>query len=100
MLNWIFYSTEIVKRDRKTLTFRVSVDDLEIEPLGMTLGINVIFKPQVVFNVVHFNGSSQICIFESTVKNKHVFLLWNIYSVCMSWLSSHERIIIVRMVIC
>jgi hypothetical protein len=27
-------------------------------------------------------------------------LLWNIYSVCMSWLSSHERIIIVRMVIC
>ena len=69
MLNWIFYSTEIVKRERKTLTFRVSVDDLEIEPLGMTLGINVIFKPQVVFNVIYFNSSPQIAIFESAVKN-------------------------------
>jgi len=45
------------------------VDHFKVKPLGMTLGINVIFKPQVVFNVIHFNGSSQIAIFESAVEN-------------------------------
>jgi hypothetical protein len=66
------------------------VDNLEVKPLGMTLGINVIFKPQVVFNVIYFNGSSQIAIFESAIENKHIFLLWDVDSVRMSWLSSHK----------
>lgn len=65
----------------------------------MTLGINVIFKPQVVFNVIYFNGSSQIAIFESTIENEHIFLLWDVDSVRVSRLSSHKWIIIVWMVI-
>ena len=66
------------------------MDHFKVKPLGMTLGINVIFKPQVVFNVIHFNGSSQIAIFESTIENEHIFLLWDVDSVRVSRLSSHK----------
>lgn len=90
MLNWIFYSTEIVKRKIKKLTFGIAVDDLEVEPLGVTLRVDVVFKPQVVLNVVHLDGSSQIGVFKSAIENKHVFLLRHVDSVCMSWLSGHE----------
>lgn len=66
------------------------MDHFKVKPLGMTLGINVIFKPQVVFNVIYFNGSSQIAIFESTIENEHIFLLWDVDSVRVSRLSSHK----------
>ena len=100
MLNWIFYSTEIVKRKIKKLTFGIAVDDLEVEPLGVTLRVDVVLKPQVVLNVVHLDGSSQIGVFKSAIENKHVFLLRHIDSVCMSWLSGHEWIVIIWVVIC
>jgi hypothetical protein len=95
MLNWIFYSIEIVKRKGIRLTFGVPVDDFEVEPLSVALGINIIFKPKVIFDIIHFNSSSQIAVFKPAIENKHIFLLWDVNSVCVSWLSSHERIVIV-----
>lgn len=93
MLNWIFYSIEIVKRKGIILTFGVPMDDLEVEPLRVALGIHIILQPKVVFNVIHFYSSSQIAVFKPAIENKHVFLLWDVNSVCMGWLSCHEGVV-------
>jgi hypothetical protein len=92
-LDLLFYRDS--QREAIRLTFGVSVDDLEVEPLCVALGINIIFKPKVVFDIIHFNSSSQIAVFKPAIENKHVFLLWDVNSVCVSWLSCHKRIVIV-----
>lgn len=53
------------------------VDNFEVEPLGVSFSVEVVFEPQVVFYVVHFRCLAQITRFKSTVKDKHVVKRWN-----------------------
>jgi hypothetical protein len=53
----------------------VLVDDLEVVPLVVALGVEVVLQPQVVLNVVHLRGFSQIAVFEATVEDQHILLL-------------------------
>ena len=59
----------------------VFVDDFKIVPLCMTLGIQIIFEPQIILYIAHFCNFSQIAIFESGVENQYVLMIWNFQSV-------------------
>ena len=69
------------------------MEDLEVEPLRVALGIHIVLEPQVVLDVAHLDSPSQVAILKSTIENQHVFLLRHVYCVCMCRLPSHERII-------
>ena len=71
------------------------MDNLEIKPLSMALGVHVIFKPQIVLNIVDFDGSSQVGIFKPRVKNQEILLLRHVDRICMSRLSCHIRTIVI-----
>ena len=43
----------------------------------MSLGIQIIFEPQVVIDIVDFGNFSQVTIFKSTVEYKDILLLWD-----------------------
>ena len=48
---------------------------LEIEPLRVSLCVHIVLKPQVIFYIVYFDGSSQVAAFEAAVKDQYVVLL-------------------------
>ena len=66
------------------------MEDLEVEPLRVALGIHIVLEPQVVLDVAHLNSPSQVAILKSTIKNQHVFLLRHVYCVRVCRLPSHE----------
>ena len=41
----------------------------------MTLGVEIIFEPQVILDIVDFGNFSQVTIFKPTVKYKDILLL-------------------------
>ena len=47
----------------------VSIDDFEVVPLGMAFGVEVILKPEVILNIIHFGSFPQITVLESWIKN-------------------------------
>ena len=66
--------------------------DFEIEPLCMPLSINVILKPKIVFNIIHFDRSSQVSALEPRIEYQYVILLRYIDSELMSGDSSKTSI--------
>lgn len=42
--------------------------DLEVEPLSVAPSVQVIFKPEIVLNIVNFYSSPQVTIFEPTIE--------------------------------
>ena len=60
------------------------MNDFEVEPLGMTFGIDIVFKPQIIFYVINFNGSTKIARFKTWLKNQNIFLSWNVNCVLMA----------------
>ena len=51
------------------------MDDFKVVPLSVAFGVEVIFEPQTVLDVVDFDGSPQIAVFESAVEDEHILLL-------------------------
>lgn len=66
----------------------LSLDNhFEVKPLGVALGVEIIFEPQVVFCIVHFAGLPQVAALKTTVKEQHVVQVWH----CARVLQSFER---------
>ena len=66
------------------LDFRLFVllkDYLEIVPLGVTLGIEIVLQPQIVLDVVHLCGFAEVAAFKSGIEDQKIVLLWNIHCV-------------------
>ena len=42
--------------------------DLEVEPLGMALGVDVVLEPEVVLDVVDFGSFAEITRLETAVE--------------------------------
>lgn len=43
-------------------TFGVLVHDLEVVPLGMAFGVEIVLQPQIVLHVVHLDCSPKVSI--------------------------------------
>ena len=56
--------------------------DLEVEPLGMALGVDVVLEPEVVLDVVHLDGPAEVPTLESGVEDEDIVLLGHAYRVC------------------
>jgi hypothetical protein len=65
------------------------VDHFEVEPLGVPLGVHIIFKPQVVLHVVYLDGTPEVATFKPRIKDQDVFLLWHIDSVGVGGLAAY-----------
>ena len=66
------------------------MDDLKVEPLSVSLGVHVIFEPQVILNVVDLDCASQVPALESRIEQEQVILLGHIDSVDMRWLTGKK----------
>lgn len=51
------------------LTLSVLVDDLEVEPLSVALGVAVVLEKQVVLHVVDLDGAAQVAVLEARVEH-------------------------------
>ena len=53
----------------------ILIDNFEIVPLGVALGVHVVLEPEVVFDIAYFCDLPEVAIFESGVKDKDVLLI-------------------------
>lgn len=56
------------------------MDDFEVEPLSVTLGVHIVFQPEVILYVVHLDGASEVATLETRLENEQVFLLRHVHS--------------------
>jgi hypothetical protein len=54
------------------------MDNLEIEPLSVALGVDVIFQPEVVLHIIDLDGTTEVATLESGVEDQYVLLLGNV----------------------
>jgi len=52
--------------------------NFEVEPLCVTLGVHVILQPEIVFDVIHLDGASEVPSFETRLKYQNVILMWHV----------------------
>jgi hypothetical protein len=100
MLNWIFCSINNKQHHRRSLrlTLPVPVHDFEVEPLRVPLGVDVILEPQVVLDVVHLYGATQVASLEPRIEQQQVVLLRHVYRVGVRRLPRQERLVVRMMV--
>ena len=55
------------------------MNHFEVVPLRVSLGVEIVFEPQVVLDVVHFDGSAQVAVLKPAVKYQDVLLLRHVY---------------------
>jgi hypothetical protein len=60
------------------------MNDFKVEPLGVTLGVHVVFQPEVVLNVIDLNGSSEVSRLEARFEDENIFLLRHTDGVLMA----------------
>ena len=60
------------------------MNDFKVEPLRVALSVHVILQPEVVLNVIDFNGSAEVSRFESRFEDENVFLLRHTDGVLMA----------------
>ena len=53
----------------------ILIDNFEIVPLSVALGVHVVFEPEVVFYIAYFCDLSEVAVFKSGVKYKYVLLI-------------------------
>ena len=58
----------------------VFVDNFEIVPLGVTLGVHVVLEPEVVFDIAYFGDLPEVAVLESGVKDQDVLLIRDVQS--------------------
>ena len=39
--------------------------NLEVEPLSVPFGVHIVLQPEVVFDVIHLDGSTEVASFET-----------------------------------
>ena len=52
--------------------------NLEVEPLGVPFGVHIVLQPEVVFNVIHLDGPTEVASFETRLENQNVILVWHV----------------------
>ena len=67
------------------------MNDLEVEPLSVALGVHVVLQPEIVLNVVNFDGTAEVSTLKTRFENKNVILLRHIDSVLMIGLPDYFR---------
>lgn len=66
------------------------MNNLEIEPLRVSLGVNVVFQPQIVLDVVDLDCAAEVPTLKARVKDQDVVLLRHIDSILMGGLPGLE----------
>jgi len=60
------------------------MNDFEVEPLRVALCVHVVLQPEIVLNVINFDGSAEVSRFETRFENENIFLLRHTDSVLMA----------------
>ena len=60
------------------------MNDFEVEPLRVALGVHIVLQPEVILNVIDLDGSAKVSRFEARFEYENVFLLRHTDSVLMA----------------
>ena len=70
--------------------------NLEVEPLSVPFSVHVILQPEIIFNIIHFDGATEIASFESWLENQNVILMRNVNCVLVIGLTHNLNSLIPR----